>query len=146
MSLGHEINCLLKSVGVSLQQTHARSFGVNEIAEVQSLKYLGYWIRRVGIAENDKHVIAQATQLRFKIRAVLPILGEMLTLVLPESHATPRVLFGAGLGKMTVATLNQMPAWSLSEALDIGRHEASQGYTKREVAAAVTWADYEGYT
>ena len=121
-------------------------FGDIEIAHVQSLKYLGYWIGRAGRAENDKHIIAQATQLRFKIRAVLPILGEMLTLVLLESHETPRVLFGAELGKLTVATLNQMHAWNLSEALGVGRYEASQGYTRREVAAAVIWADYEGYT
>jgi hypothetical protein len=39
-----------------------------------------------------------------------------------------------------------MHGWSLSEALGIGRYEASQGYTSREVAAAVIWADYEGYT
>ena len=83
--------------------------------------------------------------MRFKIRAVLPVLGEMLTLVLLESRETPRVLFGAELGKLTVATLNQMHAWSLSEALGIARYEASQGYTNREVAAAVIWADYEGY-
>ena len=70
----------------------------------------------------------------------------MLTLVLLESHETPRVLFGAELGKLTVATLNQMHAWSLSEALGVGRYEASQGYTSREVATAVIWADYEGYT
>ena len=124
-------------------RTH--SFGDIEIAQVKSLKYLGYWIGRAGRAENDKHIIAQATQLRFKIRAVLPILGEMLTLVLLESHETPRVLFGAELGKLTVATLNQMHAWSLSEALGVGRYEASQGYTSREVATAVVWADYEGY-
>ena len=61
-------------------------FGDIEISHVNSLKYLGYWIGRAGIAENDRHIIAQATQLRFKIRAVLPILGEMLTLVLLESH------------------------------------------------------------
>ena len=41
--------------------------------------------------------------------------------------------------------LNQMHAWSISEALGIGRYEASQGYTSREVAAAVVWVDYEGY-
>ena len=70
----------------------------------------------------------------------------MLTLVLLESHETPRVLFGAELGKLTVATLNQMHAWNLSEALGVGRYEASQGYTSREVATAVIWADYEGYT
>ena len=84
--------------------------------------------------------------MRFKIRAVLPIPGEMLTLVLLESHETPRVLFGAELGKLTIATLNQMHTWSISEALGIARYEASQGYTSREVAAAVIWADYEGYT
>ena len=121
-------------------------FGDTVISHVKSLKYLGYWIGRAGRSENDKHIIAQATQLRFKIRAVLPILGEMLTLVLLESHETPRVLFGAELGKLTVATLNQMHAWNISEALGIGRYEASQGYTSREVAAAVVWADYEGYT
>ena len=33
-----------------------------------------------------------------------------------------------------------------SEALGVGRYEASQGYTSREVAAAVIWADYEGCT
>ena len=53
------------------------------------------------------------------------LLGEMLTLVLLESHETPRVLFGAELGKLTVATLNQMHAWSISKALGIGRYEAS---------------------
>ena len=117
-----------------------------EIAHVKSLKYLGYWIGRAGRAENDKHIIAQATQPRFKIRVVLPILGEMLTLVLLESHETHRILFGAELGKLTVAKLNQMHAWNLSEALDEGRYEASQGYTNREVTAAIIWADYEGYT
>ena len=60
--------------------------------------------------------------MRFKIRDVLPILGKMLTLVLLESHETPRVLFGAKLGKLTVATLNKMHAWNLSEALGIGRY------------------------
>ena len=39
-----------------------------------------------------------------------------------------------------------MQAWNVSEALGIGRYEPSQGYTTREVAAAVVWADYEGYT
>ena len=121
-------------------------FGDTVISHVKSLKYLGYWIGRAGRTENDKHIMAQATQLRFKIRAVLPILGEMLTLVLLESHETPRVLFGAELGKLTVATLNQMHAWNISEALGIGRYEPSQGYTSREVATAVIWADYEGYT
>ena len=53
--------------------THAHYFGDNEISRVQSLKYLGYWIGRAGRAENDKHMIAQATQLRFKLRVVLPI-------------------------------------------------------------------------
>ena len=91
-------------------------------------------------------IVAQATQLRYKNRAMLPILGEMLTLVLLESHEAPMVLFGAELGKLTVATLNQMHAWNLSEALGIGRYEAAQGYTRREVVAAVIWADYEGYT
>ena len=113
---------------------------------VQSLKYLGYWIGRVGRAENDKHIIAHATQLRFKIRDVLSVLGEMLTLVLLESHETPRVLFGAELGKLTMATLNQKHAWNISEALGIVRYEATQGYTRQEVATAVIWADYEGYT
>ena len=100
-------------------RTQAHFFGLSEISEVKSLKYLGYWIGRAGRAENDKHIIAQATQLRFKIRAVLPVLGEMLTctLVLLESHETPIILFSAELGKLTVATLNQMHAWSLSEAL-----------------------------
>ena len=66
-------------------------------------------------------------------------MGEILTPVLLESHETPRVLFGAELGRLTVATLNQlqMHAWNLSEALGIGRYEAAQGYTRREVATAV---------
>ena len=66
--------------------------------------------------------------------------------MLLESHETPRVLFGTELGRLTVATLNQMHAWSISEALGIGRYEASQGYTNREVASAVIWSNYEGYT
>ena len=45
-----------------------------------------------------------------------------------------------------MAKLSQMHAWNLSEALGVGRYEASQGYTSREVAAAVIWADYEGCT
>ena len=125
---------------------HTHRFGDIEIAHVKSLKYLGYWIGRAGRAENDKHIIAQATQLRFKIRPVLPILGEMFTLVLLESHETPRILFGAELGKLTVAKLNQIHAWNLSDALGVGRYEASQGYTSRKVTAAAIWADYEGYT
>ena len=126
--------------------TKAHYFGDSLITEVNTLRYLGYWIGRSGRGENDKHLIAQATQLRFKIRAVLPVLGEMLTLVYLESHETPRVLFGAELGNLTVATLNSMHNWSLSEALGVGRYEASQGYTSREVAAAVIWSDYEGST
>ena len=47
------------------------------------------------------------------------------------------MLFGAELGKLSIITLNRMHAWSLSEALGIGRYDATQGYTKREVAAAV---------
>ena len=39
-----------------------------------------------------------------------------------------------------------LTGWNLSEALGVGRYEASQGYTSREVAAAVIWADYEGYS
>ena len=37
--------------------------------------------------------------------------------MLLESHETPRVLFGAELGKLTAATLNQMHGRSLYEAL-----------------------------
>ena len=40
-------------------------FGHRLIAEVTTLKYLGYWIGRTDMHENDKHLIAQATQLRF---------------------------------------------------------------------------------
>ena len=126
--------------------TKAHYFGHSLINEVTTLKYLGYWIGRTGRHENDKHLIAQATQLRFKIRAVLPVLGEMLTLIYLESHETPRVLFGAELGSLTGAKLDTMHTWSLSEALGMGRYEASQGYTSREVAKAVVWADYEGST
>jgi hypothetical protein len=126
--------------------TRAHYFGDSLITEVDTLKYLGYWIGKSGRNENDKHIKAQATQLRFKVRAVLPVLGEMLTLVFLESHETPRVLFGAELGNLSVAALDQMQLWSLSEALGIGRYEASQGYTSRDVAAAVIWADYEGST
>ena len=61
--------------------TKAHYFGHSLIAEVTTLKYLGYWIGRTGRHENDKHLIAQAKQLRFKVRAVLPVLGEMLTLI-----------------------------------------------------------------
>ena len=70
-------------------RTH--SFGGTVISQVKSPKYLGYWIGRAGRSENDKHImiVAHATQLRFKIRAVLSILGEMLTLVLLASHETP---------------------------------------------------------
>ena len=56
------------------------------------------------------------------------------------------MLFGAELGSLTDAKLNTMHTWSLSEALGMGRYEASQGYTSREVAKAVVWADYEGST
>ena len=70
-------------------RTQTHFFGHSEISEVESLKYLGYWIGRAGRAENDKHVIAQATHLRFKIRAVLPVLGEMLTLVLLNHMRLP---------------------------------------------------------
>ena len=47
---------------------------------------------------------------------------------------------------MTVAELNKMHNWSLSEALGVGRYDITQGYTNREVATAVMWADYEGST
>ena len=93
-------------------------------------------------------MVAQATQLRFKVRAVLPVLGEILTLIYLESHETPRVLFGAKLVSLTDAKLNTtcMHTWSLSEALGMGRYETSLGYTIREVANIVVWADYEGST
>jgi hypothetical protein len=135
---------VMYSQGATNTKTHY--FGDTHIAEVLSLKYLGYWIGKTGRHENDKHLVAQATQLRFKIRAVLPILGEMLTLILLESHETPRVLFGAELGSLTNAKLDTMHGWSLSEALGVGRYEASQGYTSREIPQAVIWADYEGST
>ena len=32
-----------------------------------------------------------------------------------------------------------------NKCVGVGRYEASQGYTSREVAAAVIWTDYEGY-
>ena len=85
-------------------------------------------------------MIAQATHLRFKIRAVLPVLGEMPTLIYLESHATPRVLFGAELGSLTDAKLTTMHTWSRSDALGMGRCGASQGYTTREAAKAVKWS------
>ena len=78
----------------SAAASKAHSFGHSLIAEVTTLKYLGYWIGKIDRHANDKHLIAQATQLRFKIRAVLPVLGEMLKLVYLESHETPRVPFG----------------------------------------------------
>ena len=130
----------------SATSTKTHYFGHSAIAEVSTLKYLGYWLGRTGRHENDKHIVAQATQLRFKIRAVLPVLGEVLTLIYLESHETPRVLFGSELGSLTDAKLNTMHTWSFSEALGIGRYEASQGYTGREVNKAVVWADYEGNT
>ena len=65
--------------------------------------------------------------------------------MLLESHEIPMILFGTELGKLTVAKLNQMHTWDLSEALDVGRYEASQGYTNRKITATVIWADYEGY-
>ena len=67
-------------------RTQSHFFGDSVIPEVGKLKYLGYWIGKEGRSENDKHLVTQATQLRFKMRAVLPVLGEMLTLVLLESH------------------------------------------------------------
>ena len=106
--------------------TKAHYFGHSLIVEVSTLKYLGYWIGRAGRHENDKHLVAQATQLRFNVRAVLPVSGEMLTLIYLKSHETPRVLFGAELGSLTGAKLNTMHTWSLSEALGIWRYEASQ--------------------
>jgi hypothetical protein len=105
----------------------AHYFGHSLIAEVTTLKYLGYWIGKTGRHENDKHLIAQATQLRFKIRAVLPVLGEVLTLIYLESHETPRGLFGAELDSLTDAKLNTMHTWSLSDALGMERYGASQG-------------------
>ena len=60
----------------------AHYFGHSLIAEVTTLNYLGYWIGKTSRHENDKHLIAQATQLRFKIGAVLPVLEEMFTLVI----------------------------------------------------------------
>ena len=35
-------------------------FGDTVMSQVESLKYLGYWIGRAGRSENDKHIIAQA--------------------------------------------------------------------------------------
>ena len=121
-------------------------FGHNLIAEVTILKHLGCWIGRTGSHENDTHLIAQVTQLRFKIRAVLPVLGKMPTLIYLESHETPRVLFGAELDSLTEAKLNTLHTRSLSNALGVGRHGASEGYTSKEVAKAAVWADREGST
>ena len=39
--------------------TKAHYFGHSLIAEVTTLKYLGYWLGRTGRHENDKHLIAQ---------------------------------------------------------------------------------------
>ena len=72
----------------------AHYFGHGLIVEVATLKCLGHWIGKTGRHAHDKQLITHATQLRFKIRAVLPVLGEMLTLVYLESHETPRVLLG----------------------------------------------------
>ena len=57
----------------STADTKAHYFGHSLVAEMSTLKYLGYQIGRVGRHENDKHLVAQATQLRIKVRAVLPV-------------------------------------------------------------------------
>ena len=61
----------------SVATSKAHYFGHSLIAEVTTLKCLGYWVGKTGRRENDKHLIAQATKLRFEIRAVLPVLGEI---------------------------------------------------------------------
>jgi hypothetical protein len=109
----------------SAAASKAHYFGHGLIAEVTTLKSRGYRIGKTSRHENDKHLIAQATRLRFKIRAVLPVLGDMLTLIYLESHETPRVPFGAELGSLTDAKLNIMHTWSLSDALGMGRYGAS---------------------
>ena len=50
----------------SAADTKAHYFGHSLIAEVSTLKYLGYWIGRVGSHEDDKYLVARTTQLRFK--------------------------------------------------------------------------------
>ena len=94
----------------------------------------------------NKHLVTHAKQLRFRIQAVLQILGEMLTLIFLESYETPSVLFGAELDSLTWAKLDTTHSSSFSEALGMGRYEASQGYTSREVTSTVIRADCEGNT
>ena len=55
--------------------------GDHVVKAVEYLQYLGYWIGTEGENKNDKHIRAQATQLRFKLKSVRLKLGEQLALV-----------------------------------------------------------------
>ena len=83
--------------------------------------YLGYWLGRKGRHKNDEHIKAQATQLRFKIRALRNTLGENQTMEYLNSYSAPSVLHGAELGSVSNVTLDTYHAWSLAEVLGIGR-------------------------
>ena len=51
----------------------AHYFGHSLIAEVTTLKYLGYWIGSTGRHENDKHLVAQATHTTKHFASKLPV-------------------------------------------------------------------------
>jgi hypothetical protein len=120
--------------------------GDHIITTVDFLKYLGYWIGAGGKNKNDEVILALATQLRFKVRALREVLGEFLTTIWLESYAAPSLLYGAELGNISNADLEAYQAWSLSEIMGIGRKGKSVGLWGGEVRRLCVFSDYNGPT
>jgi len=54
--------------------TNDATFGDSIVGTVEYLKYLGYWLGTKGKTKNGEHIKAHATQLRFKVRALRPVI------------------------------------------------------------------------
>ena len=122
--------------------TNEAVFGDSIVRAVDYLKYLGYWLGTKGKIKNDEHIKAQATQLRFKIRALRPVIGEHLSLVYLNSYATPSILHGAELGNLSAEKLDEYQSWSLSDALGLGRAGKSHGLMEADIRRICIYADY----
>jgi hypothetical protein len=120
--------------------------GSQTIQSVEFLKYLGYWLGLKGRSKNDDHIKAQATQLRFKIRALRPVIGEYLSKVYFESYSTPSILHGSELGLISSTELDNYQLWGLSEVLGIGRGGKAEGLMEGDVRKLCVYADYSGPT
>ena len=121
-------------------------FGAETVPAVEYLKYLGYWLGVKGRIKNDTIIKALATQLRFKIRGMVEVLGEYLTKVYLEIYVASSILYGADLGNLSNSDLDGFQSWSLSELLGIGRRGKASHLMEGEVRKLCVFADYDGPT